>query len=349
MVMSSGVRAASAPLVGQRDEILTRLQRAGIALTAENYAVWQEYHAGTDPKLRRAMDILLTNGRVPDQRALNQLYARYCAPERDAAAFRDIARRALATLQDVTGMMGDMQGAATDYGASLRGISAGLAGANAAVLRPLVQRLADDTIDMIAHSEALVRRLDQSTERIAALEQFLTQARQEAATDPLTGLANRRAFDAALMKAAGDAMNTDAPLSVLIGDVDHFKQVNDRFGHDIGDAALRMVAQAITQAVRGRDTASRYGGEEFAVILPDTAQAGAVVVAEHVREAVMRAGLAVPGQDDLLSVTLSIGISTYDLGEKLAQLVSRADAALYCAKQNGRNRTEVAGAPRPPP
>jgi len=105
---------------------------------------------------------------------------------------------------------------------------------------------------------------------------------------------------------------------------------------------LRMVAHAITQAVRGRDTTARYGGEEFAVILPDTAREGAIVVAENIRQAVRHAGLAVPGQTDPVSVTISLGVSTYELGEKLTNMVAHADAALYRAKAAGRNRIEVA-------
>ena len=324
MMPMSGVRATSAPLAGVRHEILNRMQRAGIALTSENYAVWQDYHTGRDTRLRRAMDILLTNGRVPDQRALHQLYVRYCAPEQEAVAFRDTARRALATLQDVSGLIGDLRGVSDFYDASQRGEGATVAPGSAAALRPLVQRL------------------DQNAERIEALEQFLAEARQEAATDPLTGLANRRAFDTALMHAAGGAMNSDTPLSLLLADVDHFKQVNDRWGHDTGDAVLRMVAHAISQAVRGRDTTARYGGEEFAVILPDTAREGAIVVAENIRQAVRHAGLAVPGQTDPVSVTISLGVSTYELGEKLTNMVAHADAALYRAKAAGRNRIEVA-------
>lgn len=341
-----GLSAATVSPEAQRHEIFSRMQRAGIALTAENYAVWQEYYAGTEPGLRRALDILLTNGRVPDQKALNKLYLRYCAPENQAAAFRDVARRALVTLQEVAGVMGSMSDAATDYGNSLRSMSAGLAegGGFATHLLPLVQRLAAETRDMIDHSEALVRRLEQSAARIEALEHFLNQARQEAATDGLTGLANRRAFDAALLKAAGDAMNNDAPLSLLLADVDHFKSVNDRFGHDTGDEVLRITARAITQAVRGRDMAARYGGEEFAVILPDTNQAGAVIVAENIRTEVMRTLIDLPGDQPALSVTISIGATTYDLGEKLTAFVARADGALYRAKQTGRNRT-VAEAP----
>jgi diguanylate cyclase len=332
-----------------RQDILRGMRDHGIPLTAENYAVWQEYHEASDTKLRRAIDILLSNGRIPDQTALHRLYARHCAPVQETAALRDIAQRALETLHLVTGMLGDMQGAATEYGESLRSAEAGMAttaaetGSGPTILKPLLERLAGETRDMIRHSKTLVRRLMQSSERIEELEQFLSEARREAATDPLTGLANRRAFDTALREAAADAMNTGRPLAVLIADVDHFKAVNDRWGHDTGDAVLRMVAGCLTQAVRGRDIVARHGGEEFSVILPETPVDGAEAVAENLRKSVSQTHLALEASNTVLTVTISVGVTVYEAGEKLTDTLARADRALYRAKQNGRNQTAVVG------
>jgi diguanylate cyclase len=333
--------------VGNRQDILRAMRKHGVPLTAENYAVWQEYHEAGDTRLRRAIDILLSNGRVPDQQAMHRLYAKHCAPVQETAALRDIAQRALETLHLVTGMLGDMQGAAADYGESLRHAEAGIAASgddagNRNVLKPLLDRLTGETRDMIRHSKSLVRRLTQSSDRIEELEQFLSEARREAATDPLTGLANRRAFDAALLELAGHAMDSGQPLAVLIADVDHFKTVNDRWGHDTGDAVLRMVAGCLRQAVRGRDIVARHGGEEFSIILPETALAGAEAVAENLRAGVSQTHLALEASSSVLTVTISVGVTTYAAGEKLSETLARADRALYRAKQDGRNRTAVA-------
>jgi diguanylate cyclase len=331
-----------------RQDILREMRQHGIPLTAENYAVWQDYHESGDTRLRRAIDILLSNGRVPDQQTLHRLYAKHCAPVQETAALRDIAQRALETLHLVTGMLGDMQGAAADYGESLRHAEAGMAASaqdgatKTSVLKPLLDRLAGETCDMIRHSKSLVRRLTQSAERIEELEQFLSEARREAATDPLTGLANRRAFEAALLERAACAMDTGHPLAVLIADVDHFKTVNDRWGHDTGDAVLRMVANCLRQGVRGRDIVARHGGEEFSIILPDTTLAGAHSVAENLRVSVGQSHLVLEASTTVLTVTISVGATTYAAGEKLAETLARADRALYSAKQDGRNRTAVA-------
>jgi diguanylate cyclase len=324
-------------------QILRGMQQHNIALTTRNYAVWTAYHSGADARLRRVIDIMLGNGRMLDERALEDLYTSYCAPVTETAQFRDIAQRTLATLQLVSGVLGDMHDTAEGFEARLRSASADLDGQKDP-LRPLVQRLAADTHEMITHSEQLTQRLLNSAKRIDELELFLSEARREASTDPLTGLANRRAFDAALRQAAGDAMNNEQPLCVLIADVDHFKSVNDRWGHDAGDAVLRQVAVAMIETVRGRDTVARYGGEEFAVVLPDTAPTGAAAVAEHLRVAVAACRSPVGDGGTALTVTISLGVACYEPGEKLSDLVAHADAALYRAKQEGRNRTVVAGA-----
>ncbi len=321
--------------------VLREMRDLAIPMTAESYAVWREYRLGADPQLRRILDVMLGNDRVPDHAALHRLYEQYCAPRHQTVALQDVGARALATLERVTAYLSNMQGAATDYRNSLRAASVGLEG-NAEGLPPLLHRLADETQEMISQSALLVRQLNQSASRIEELEQFLGEARQEAATDTLTELPNRRAFDAALKAAAAAAMNSEEQLAVLLADADHFKRVNDTWGHETGDRVLRAIADAMRQAVRGRDFEARYGGEEFVAILPDTGSEGALAVADNIRVAVSRQSVpAGKGEPDLF-VTISVGVSVYDAGEKLSQLLARADAALYQAKQDGRNRAVLA-------
>jgi diguanylate cyclase len=331
------MQAAEISTNDKRQAVLVEMRKLGLPLTAQNFAVWREFRTAGDERLSRAINIVLSNGRVPDQVMLHRLYTQYCASRQETAALKDVARRALVTLDLIPGLLGDIKDAATDYHQSLHAASNQM-GDTTIPLRPLVLRLAAETQEMIHHSEALVERLNQSSERIGELEQFLDAARQEAATDKLTGLANRRAFDAALTAEAGSAMNNDRPLALLIADVDHFKSVNDKWGHDVGDDVLRMVAGAMSESVRGRDLVARYGGEEFGVILPDTPEVGAMAVAENLRAAVAACSVPMERCDTELAVTISIGASVYDVGEKLSTLVARADAALYQAKRGGRNR-----------
>jgi diguanylate cyclase len=163
-----------------------------------------------------------------------------------------------------------------------------------------------------------------------------TRLHDLATTDPLTGLANRRrALDVADLHLAR-RRSDGAPMSLILGDVDHFKSVNDRHGHEVGDQVLIAVAGAMQAATREADTVCRWGGEEFLIVLPDTGPAEALQVAERVREAVQRAQVRQGGE--LLAVTITLGVSTLRPMEPLSHAIARADTALYRGKAEGRNR-----------
>jgi len=180
---------------------------------------------------------------------------------------------------------------------------------------------------LLAQAEALVQAR-------AALEQ-----RQAAATDALTGVSNRRAFDEALLHEWERCARASTPLSLIMLDIDFFKQFNDTYGHVAGDDCLRRVAGAIARAAtRPGDLCCRYGGEEFAVILGDTDEDGARRVSEDILREV--SALAIPhGKSALGRVSVSAGVATMapQPGTQPA-IVERADANLYSAKQGGRNR-----------
>lgn len=154
-------------------------------------------------------------------------------------------------------------------------------------------------------------------------------AEHRAATDALTGLANRRAFDEALARQVGTSQRHNRPLSLVMLDVDDFKSINDRLGHEAGDAALVAVAEAITNEVRQPDVCFRWGGDEFALLLPDARLAGAERVAERVTEAVSRS-TGIHGDH---SLSIGSGVATLRTGERLDQLIERADAGLLATKR----------------
>jgi diguanylate cyclase (GGDEF)-like protein len=146
------------------------------------------------------------------------------------------------------------------------------------------------------------------------------------------------------VRAVSAARRHDAELSLLLIDIDHFKDVNDRHGHQTGDRAIAAVARAMEQALRREDLVGRWGGEEFIAILPETDADGAAVVAERIRAGV--ADLEVPTDESLrIRLTASVGVAA-DASEGANHLVQQADNALYAAKAGGRNRVEVAEEPR---
>jgi two-component system, cell cycle response regulator len=168
------------------------------------------------------------------------------------------------------------------------------------------------------------------------------EAQRLSVTDPLTGLWNLRYLQIQADRELEGAMRSKRPLSLAIIDVDHFKDVNDRLGHQAGDKVLAEVARRIRDSTRVPDVVARYGGEEFIVLLPDTDLAGALATAERIREAVAAAPVTVVtnnGPTEPLFVTCSVGVSSFPVhGQTLACLLQVGDAALYAAKAQGRNR-----------
>ena len=192
------------------------------------------------------------------------------------------------------------------------------------------------------YSEAEEQRISESVQQAApvlANLRNLAVAEIRAATDGLTGLPNKRAVNDALKRTFAQAATTQAPLALLLLDLDHFKQVNDQRGHPVGDQVLANVGATLRNVLRVRDFAGRNGGEEFAVLLPDTSITEALEIAERVRAAV--AEISLPGSD--VSVTASIGAAVFpDHASTPDRLERLADAALYLAKRQGRNRVELA-------
>ncbi|GAC1600139.1 MAG: hypothetical protein NVS4B10_11720 [Myxococcales bacterium] len=187
----------------------------------------------------------------------------------------------------------------------------------------------------------------QAAEALARTRLF-EHAEKLATTDGLTGLFNRRTLQEQLGARMREAQRYRHPLSFLLLDIDHFKKVNDTYGHPAGDAVLRGVAAVAQDQARETDVVARYGGEEMALILPETDAAGARVIAERLRACVEAAEHAT--EAGALRCTVSVGVSTWPLAaapaapdDEVAALIEAADKALYRAKQAGRNRVESAG------
>lgn len=173
-----------------------------------------------------------------------------------------------------------------------------------------------------------------------ALHRQKEAAEALARTDPLTGLANRRAFDEAARLEVQRALRYGTPLALVLADLDHFKSINDGFGHHSGDEVLRQCARILSATVRHVDVVGRWGGEEFVILMPDTGLEEAVQAAERFRQAI--AGTPVPLGERSCQCTASFGVAALQRGmPDLDDLLSRADAALYRAKERGRNRVEA--------
>lgn len=182
--------------------------------------------------------------------------------------------------------------------------------------------------------------------RLAEIKYFLTQlfdqvAEIESGSDPLTNVLNRRFLPSVLAREVAIAIRDHSAFSVLLIDVDHFKQINDTFGHDGGDHVLRQAAELLHQTCRSSDFVFRYGGEEFLVVLVDIHGVNALRIAEKLREAFAQHTMRLPDKRTV-SCTISVGVASFDGHPDYEYLITRADRALYRAKEEGRNRCVVA-------
>lgn len=204
--------------------------------------------------------------------------------------------------------------------------------------------LAVNPAQFTAHDETVLDVVASELPAVIQLTLTLEQSRHHAMSDELTGIANRRAARDVLERSVVNARRSAQCLAVAIADIDHFKAINDRYGHDAGDAVLRAVAQALSSSVRRTDFVARWGGEEFMIVLPHTDANGAQLVCERVRERV--ADLRVRVGSIEIATSVSIGVAMLE-EDGIAALVRRADEALYQAKSRGRNRVVSAAQTRP--
>lgn len=198
-----------------------------------------------------------------------------------------------------------------------------------------------DLWDGITTRTFSVMMLSATAFSLIKLSDYERKLLMQSLTDPLTGPLNRRSFLKLSGKEEARTRRRGNALSVLMLDIDHFKRINDTYGHGIGDLAIKALADISAKTLRPTDILARYGGEEFVITLPETDSDHARVVAERLREAA--ADLSIPIDGGKLQFTVSIGVSTYARGEPLDQAIERADQALYRAKHNGRNRVEADG------
>ena len=305
-----------------------------------NYEIWYIYATGYNAPLNKIInETLARNGNLTEA-DLEQIYETYLSHIKATDRIDKVGARVIGEIDDVMSLLTDALGMSANYDASLNGASEKLSAAKTPdQVKGVVESLLRSTREMRETNKALEERLMLSKNEISNLQQSLEAIRAESLTDPLTGLGNRKYFDRMIETAVQDALATGEPLSLLMFDIDHFKSFNDSYGHLTGDQVLRLVGMSLKQTIKGQDITARYGGEEFAVVLPSTALRQALTVADHIRRAVMAKELKKKSTGEILGrVTISVGVSMLKPGDDPDALIERADACLYAAKRNGRNR-----------
>jgi diguanylate cyclase len=303
------------------------------------FEVWFTYFTGHNRDLNRDLDTAKTQ--ALSRARMHALHSRHFSAERHFGQLLTVGESLGSETRKVQEVIQVASGSAADYGIDLQSAAQMLGEAPSDLsVCDLVQSLVRST-DAIQQTNALLQaQLKQSEDQFRLLQENMETLRIESMTDPLTRLANRKYFDFSLLQATGRAEDQEepAPLALAMIDIDRFKSFNDQFGHTTGDDVLRLVAYTLKNNVRSSDLVARYGGDEFAILLPNSSLRDAMAVCDQIRRAVAeRPLLRRTTKESLGHVTLSIGIALLQAGEMPEGLVERADRNLYEAKASGRN------------
>lgn len=311
------------------------------------FAVWYEHFAGINPALSAAVADARREQVHLGHDVVARLYLDHVAEPDDEAS--DEARRQLIAL-----MQGIARSAAATgdnveaYREQLAGLSLALQKSSTegamARLVPQIDDVAGGTARMQNAVQALHATLADSESELQRLRHALERSRIESVTDALSGLHNRKGFDQALAEMLGSRPPDGSAHCLVLFDIDHFKRVNDTYGHPVGDTVIASVGQVLAHiAAPAQLHAARIGGEEFALLMPATSTTQARQTAETVRKLVKAMKLKRRGtQEAIATLTISGGVAAWVAGDDAGSLLNAADAALYRAKEHGRDRVVVA-------
>jgi len=309
----------------------------GVTPTPSNFAVWFSYSRGALPELKRTIDILIAGKKRFDSITSRELFSTYLAPNSTRTAVGEIPEQLKSIMTEAKRFVTD---AIADNRTQIQAIGDVAEKAESGIdPRSLVECLLDELTKAATRASKLEMNLSETSRELDTIRESLNKAEQRANTDTLTGLPNRRAFDEFLCTSQISAMESGEPLSLLMIDIDRFKQFNDSFGHGVGDQVLRLMANVLRERLREKDLPARYGGEELIAILPGVELTVCEAVAERIRRSVSECRITRRSTGELLpAITVSIGIAQFRPGESMAELIERCDGALYLAKRTGRNR-----------
>jgi diguanylate cyclase len=309
-----------------------------------NFSLAYRYVTGVDARFNERMEELLQTDHAWQDEAVGKLFRYYiCAC--DEAVLRDLREELMDIVAHTLGTMIDLTGKTSVANKKIVDHIETLAASNRIEsVMQAVSSIIAETRSLVTETNQFETQLLSSTEEVEKLKQELNYARKEAMLDPLTGVMNRRGFDQrlAVMISETDSHHAEN-FCLLLMDVDNFKEVNDNHGHLLGDKVLRAVADLLTRHTKGKDACARYGGDEFAILLPDIGSNNACNLAEYIRGIIEKVVLKRPNSGSVVGgISVSIGVAAYRMGESVEALIQRCDQALYRSKSLGRNRVTLA-------
>ncbi|EFO29746.1 diguanylate cyclase [Roseibium sp. TrichSKD4] len=330
--------------IGYGEFAISYIKRNKLPAHPRAYELWYTYSSGYNHELNREVNKTIKSDGQLNTEEMHRIYNKFLSSNRLESRLEELGEKVSAEVEDLVDTLQHSADTTSDYGDLLEKAGEKMKDLkDPAKIQMFVAHLVKSTRSAVESNRKLEGQLLESKNQIQTLQANLETIRHESLTDELTTLNNRKHFDGSLDRAIQNAVETETGFALLMTDIDHFKKFNDTFGHQTGDQVLRLVALSVKQNVRSNDTACRYGGEEFAIILPTCPKANACTVADKIRDAVKSKELVKRSTGQNLGrITISIGISTYQSGDTAESLISRADQALYQAKHDGRDcvRTE---------
>lgn len=323
-------------------QILQFLTKHKIIPTPLNYTVIYEYVSGSNKALSVAIDRMLEQKKSFDEDLTNKLHNKFIF-DASYESFERINKNLDSLISNTSATVSATSQKASAAGNVFEEQASSIASVkNADELKQVITQALAETKGLANVSQSLKTELDSANQEMDQLRAELLKVRESAATDALTGLLNRGAFDKALNHLIEQETSSNACLTML--DLDHFKNVNDTHGHLIGDNVLKITAKLLKKYAEPQHYVARYGGEELAIIMPETSIEKASEIAEQIRESLASSRLKKKNSSESIGqITVSIGISNLKQNDTVEDIIMRADAALYKAKETGRNKvvTEI--------
>ncbi len=308
------------------------------------YKIIYDYFSGENPLLNSPIDERINNDKPVTVSFIDDLKQRYYNND-DDTIISDVSEKVGSEIDEVTRILSDSITSFEGYESNiLEGIEELKETQSGSDITKIIKKLVTYNEKIVLKTRDMEDNLKESKKQIEDLNVKLTDTKKQAYTDGLTQIPNRLHFNQVLEQEVKEALENNASLCLIIGDIDYFKKFNDTFGHPVGDQVLRFVAYILKKSVKGKDFCARYGGEEFVILLPDTELKNAISVANSIRETIQQKELRRKSTNETLgNITMSMGISLLKHGENVEEFLARADACLYLAKDAGRNnvKTEI--------
>lgn len=322
--------------------VFDELQSFDLSPIPPHYVVWFRYLEGVNAGLTDAVDERISSDLPITSHFLQSLFDQYC--REDEQSEKDLNAALVSIENEASGLQGlahAMVASTSAFCADVEAAGVSLSTDNLDVdaLKALVATLQATTAETIKHNQALKEKLETVVDDVTEIRSFLTRVEEQAQTDFLTKLANRRRFDAVLDEEIEHCAQSGTPLCLILCNIDGFKKFNYEFGHQVGDQVLVLVANTLKQNIKGKDLIARYTGEDIAIALRDAPLNAAMALAERMRESIATRKLVTRAtRKELGTITMSFGIAEHRPAEPRDALIEAAYARLQEAKRTGRNK-----------